>query len=649
MTTGDTKRMSQSLLGTIARMIATDRRAVLLASPNGSALLANSAAQRLGLDEMGITEMLDWPSITKQAKRATSLGVSVPTPHGDLEGEIVFLPLLHMESFLVRLTENDVETALLRNKARAATLMRVAHDLRTPIQSLLASAEEALSATGTTEKDTDELRNQLQRTADIALEHISNVLAVIRGEQNAAGLKADEDFNINDELRSLLSLLGPIAHAQQTELKVSIEPMDDTWVHGPVRFVRALFQNMTDNAVKYGGREVHIRLRCIPIPLDQGDEPALSIVLEVCDTGGGLPDDQKDRLTRALRQTPQSPSGPKESGQAGQQGRTSAGLNVLAHSLHQLGGKMDVIDRHDDENAHIIGTCLRASFTLPAGAPPSHGNAPVTQSATAGTLDGARILLVEDSPSSRDWIRHTLQSAGASVSATGTGIEALSLLEDTTFLSDLDLILTDMTLPYMNGVQFATKVLQPGTDGEPPLWAGPIIGLTAHSDDRIVDACMKAGIRRVLEKPIRPKDLCQAISEALNRGETGKDPMPDPQSPPEQPAREMCEDVFRSKTVSEIIEQFGRDGAITFIRRSQKEARDALAIIRQSDLPPDIGRILHAATGASSLTGLAGVEKHLRELELAVEKNTKDLGPIADALENALTRVDEEVAHLPGD
>ncbi len=649
MTTGDTKRMSQSLLGTIARMIATDRRAVLLASPSGDALLANSAAQRLRLDEAGITEMLDWPSVTKQAKRATSLGVSVPSAHGNLEGEIVFLPLLHMESFLVRLTENDVETALLRNKARAATLMRVAHDLRTPIQSLLASAEEALSATETGDRDTAELRAQLKKTADIALEHISNVLAVIRGEQNAAGLKADEDFNINDELRSLLSLLGPIAQSKQTELKVSCDPIDDTWVHGPVRFVRALFQNMTDNAVKYGGREVQIRLHCKPMPQEQAEDSALSIVLEVCDRGGGLPDEQKERLIRALRQTPQSSSANKEGGDAGQKKYSSAGLNVLAHSLHQLGGKMDVIDRHDNTNSRIVGTCLRASFSLPAGAPPSHVNDPVPTGPHAGTLSGAKLLLVEDSPSSRDWIKHTLQSAGASVSATGTGIEALSLLEDTAFLQDLDLILTDMTLPYMNGVQFATRVLQGGENREPPLWSGPIIGLTAHSDDRIVEACRKAGLLRVLEKPIRPRDLCQAIFDALNRGETGTNPMPDSQDKTDQPIRDMCKDVFRSKTVSEIIEQFGRDGAITFIRRSQKEARDALQIVRNPKLPPDIGRILHAATGASSLTGLAEVEKYLRALELAVEENKKDLNSIADALENALNRVDEEVEHLPGD
>src|SRR5690606_2597562 len=80
-----------------------------------------------------------------------------------------------------------------------------------------------------------------------------------------------------------------------------------------------------------------------------------------------------------------------------------------------------------------------------------------------GLLAGKHILLVEDSPASRDWLCHVLQSEGAEVHAAGSGPEALALLSRNDQIKQIDLMLSDVTLPRMSGIELAARL----TKGDP--------------------------------------------------------------------------------------------------------------------------------------------------------------------------------------
>ena len=284
---------TRPIIQTIARMIATDRRPSLLASESGKVLLANTPAQRLKLDQDQLREALDWRTLCKQAYRAGSTAASFSLGSMELEGEVVHLSLDGRDGYLLRLAENDHEASWLRNRSRAATLMRVAHDLRTPIQSLLATAEKVLDAgEQSTAAEKEQARQQLRQSSEVALDHISNVLGVIRGDKSLAGIRPDETFNITEELRSLVMMIGPIARQRKVALKLWLDPHEDTWVHRPVRFVRALFQNIIDNSAKYGGTEVEIGLTCRPLSSPDEQDGSVKITLTVKDLGGGLPPEQ---------------------------------------------------------------------------------------------------------------------------------------------------------------------------------------------------------------------------------------------------------------------------------------------------------------------------------------------------------------------
>ncbi len=642
------------IIQTIARLIATDRRPSVLATETGSILLANAPAQRLQLDQGDLQDKLDWKALCKQANRATSVATSLTLGATELEGEVVHLSLGAGDGYLLRLSENDHEAAWLRNRSRAATLMRVAHDLRTPIQSLLATAENVLDTATTNDMaQNQQARNQLKKTSELALEHISNVLGVIRGEQSVSGLRPDETFNITEELRSLMMMISPIARARHVNLKLWLDPHEDVWVHGPVRFVRALFQNIIDNSAKYGGQDVEIGLSCRPIATTETDEPSLKLTLTVKDMGGGLPPEQKARLLKALGQADAKQIESSQDSTTAQSERPSAGLNVLAHALRQLGGTLAFSDRYagdcetaTDTDAAVLGTVMEVTLVLEKGEQTGlFPETPNTSLPEENSLQGISIILVEDSPASRDWICHVLRSAGAHVWPTGTGLEALSLLTKSDITDKLDLILTDMTLPYMSGVEFAQRVRKQ----EDVNWHGPIVALTAHVADAVLSACDAAGIAKVLEKPIRPAQLRAALHAVLEdaRGTSQRLSPPASQDEVKAVAPEETEvPPLKDEIVHELLTQLGHQGATSFMTRAHAEAGHVLSKLQKDGICPDTGRMLHAATGACSLTGLGALEACLRCMEKAFDAGA----PLEDCqkqLEKDLARTQKAIFELP--
>jgi Response regulator containing a CheY-like receiver domain and an HD-GYP domain len=636
---------TRPVLQTIARMIATDRRPVVLCSETAKVLLANTAAKQLGLDEDVLLSRLDWPQICNQALRAGSVALSLKIDETQHAGELVSIPLTGANGFLLRLAETEQESSWLENRARAATLLRVAHDLRTPIQSLLATADAVLASPGNgSQEDIDASRDQLHQSAELALDHINNVLAVIRGEQSASGLQQDEDFCLMEEVRAILAMIFPIAKAKQTEIRVRFDPAEDIWVNGPVRFVRALCQNIFDNAVKHGGPKIDITVRCEALfaTPDPDAQTGWRVFLDVRDLGGGLPDEQKLRLRQVLGPKSVDLRGiPEPAPLTGGDGkRTSAGLNVLAHALRQLGGRILISDRGPDgapiaagNTTEVTGTVVAATFAL-SWAEPRLRTKPEQNGAASTLLKGITVLLVEDSPSSRDWLVHVLRTGGATVYSAGNGMEALAILGQETRRKEIDLILTDMTLPFMSGVELARRIREKQRAGRLQ-WTGSILGLTAHIDERIRKACQEAGIVRVLDKPIRPPHLLSAIKDVIQatQSESAAGDIP---SPSKTDKTDTDCGLLNLGTIRDLMDQLGTEGAKSFMLRAHAEACAIHKSITEDGITPDTGRRLHAATGACGLTGLTAIETKLRALELALKERHSNVSALATSLKSAL-------------
>jgi two-component system sensor histidine kinase RpfC len=121
------------------------------------------------------------------------------------------------------------------------------------------------------------------------------------------------------------------------------------------------------------------------------------------------------------------------------------------------------------------------------------------------------ILVGEDNLTNQKVIRKTLEYAGHKVDVVNNGEEVLDKFE----LSNYDLIILDMHMPVMNGIE-ATKVLRFMMTGRNRI---PIVVLTANATTEAAAECRNAGVDAYLTKPIEIKRLLNTINSLMESGD----------------------------------------------------------------------------------------------------------------------------------
>jgi DNA-binding NtrC family response regulator len=118
----------------------------------------------------------------------------------------------------------------------------------------------------------------------------------------------------------------------------------------------------------------------------------------------------------------------------------------------------------------------------------------------------ARILLIDDEQPSREALTLLLRGGGHQVSGAGTGASALALFRDERF----DIVITDLMLPDMNGIDILTTIKE-----ESPLTE--VILITGHASAETAVSAMKQGAFDYITKPISIDELKIIIGKALEK------------------------------------------------------------------------------------------------------------------------------------
>lgn len=118
-----------------------------------------------------------------------------------------------------------------------------------------------------------------------------------------------------------------------------------------------------------------------------------------------------------------------------------------------------------------------------------------------------RILIVDDSSTTRAIIRKTLSMAGIEIEErfeAEEGGEALSILQE----NDVDLVLSDINMPGMGGVELVERMQQ-----DPRLEKVPIVMVTTEGSASRMADLKKKGVRDFIRKPFTPEQLRDAINK----------------------------------------------------------------------------------------------------------------------------------------
>jgi CheY-like chemotaxis protein len=147
-----------------------------------------------------------------------------------------------------------------------------------------------------------------------------------------------------------------------------------------------------------------------------------------------------------------------------------------------------------------------------------------------GDLQGLRILVVDDETDSREFVAFVLEQAGAVVTDVGSGGEALRVLAQ----SELDLIISDIGMPEMDGYMLIQQVRAPESwpesaqpesaqlvqqlEQEPVNQLIPAIALTAYAGEFDRQQALAAGFQCHFAKPVEATALIAAAAELCGRG-----------------------------------------------------------------------------------------------------------------------------------
>ncbi|HCZ8660070.1 TPA: TMAO reductase system sensor histidine kinase/response regulator TorS [Citrobacter braakii] len=366
------------------------------------------------------------------------------------------------------------------NQAKSAFLAAMSHEIRTPLYGILGTAQ-LLSDNPALAQHQENLR-AITDSGESLLTILNDILdysAIEAGGKNVA--IGDEPFEPRPLLESTLQLMHGRVVGRPVVLVTDFADDVPDSLRGDPRRIRQIITNLLNNALRFTDRgHITLRSRC----KDQ------DWYIEVEDTGCGIDLVYQRDIFQPFVQV------------SGKRGGTGLGLTISASLAQAMQGELSVTSTPG------VGSCFRLRLPLRAGAMPVAKSVP-----RAISLQGLRLLLIEDNPLTQRISTEMLTLNGAQVTAADSAAAALTILQQD---AQYNAALVDFDLPDIDGITLAQQL----TREFPTL---KLIGFSAHVIDKTLSQRTSTLFLGVIQKPVPQDELSRLITHYLH----GNAPLPD--------------------------------------------------------------------------------------------------------------------------
>ena len=366
--------------------------------------------------------------------------------------------------------------------AKDAFVANMSHELRTPMNAVLGMAH----LLGTTQLSKEQARYlaTIRASGQSLLGILNDILDFSKMQAGKVELHPVR-FKLADVLQAVVGILSVGADEKELELSMVVEPEVPRTLVGDALRLQQVLVNLAGNAVKFTERGK------VSVLVQRITGSPLTLRFCVRDTGIGMNAEQLARLFSPFTQGDLSITR--------RFGGTGLGLTISKNLIELMGGTIEV------ESAPGKGTEFRFTLGFTAA---GDEETPGTRAAPASpSLEGVRILLVEDNPVNQTVARGILEQAGALVAVADNGQLALQRLRT----SDYDLVLMDVQMPVMDGFT-ATQQIR----NELGLTL-PVIAMTAGVMESEREQCAHAGMDDFIAKPIDVEQMLATLARHAAR------------------------------------------------------------------------------------------------------------------------------------
>jgi len=388
---------------------------------------------------------------------------------------------------LVREANAQRDRAEAAGLAKSRFLASMSHEVRTPLNGVIGMAE-LLSRSDLTHKQRKRV-DVIRKSGDHLHNTLNDILDLSRIE--AGRLTVDRrPFRLDEVLDSIERLHGVQADAKGLDLVCTLDPvlrLSPSRLGDPTRLLQ-IVHNLVTNAIKF------TETGQVTVSLMQGASSE-SVMLRVEDTGCGMSEAELNRVFEPFTQA-------EDSAERSYDG-AGLGLAIVRRLVDLMQGELTV------DSAPGSGTVFMVQLVLPRVV--DRENAGLSEAPARPCGERRRLLIVDDDANNREVAAGLLEALNADITHAADGAEAVAMTRSAHF----DLVLMDIRMPRMNGVDALAAMRAPG-DGP------PVIAMTANAMTHQVERYAGLGFDAVLTKPLRGAVLLEQVLAVMARSKAAR-------------------------------------------------------------------------------------------------------------------------------